>query len=339
MTTGSGKPKQGFRLTAKRKALIAAGKLDIADLILEARAKGFDPDLASIFGKKPKGRPKKRDQQGIPTTARLSVKIEPQNLPAASLETDEQIIKRLDERFATIRLMVQEAANGSIPSLIISGPAGLGKSWTVEEEIKAADPNSVNTTLISGNAKATGVFKTLYKHRFPGQVVLFDDCDSIFGDETSLNILKAVCDTKPKRTVSWKSEVKFVDDDDGTDVPKTFEFEGTVIFISNYSFDAMAESNSKLSPHIKALLSRSLYVELVLNSKRDAIVWIRHQCLDKKILAADVNDETAKEVADFIETNVDKVRELSLRTAVKIAYLAKKSPNWRTTAEITCCRS
>lgn len=326
---GQGIPKCGFKMTAKRRRLIAEGKLTIEDLILEARAKGLNPDLASIFKKQaPKAQ-----------RVALTAQVDPQTLPEIAVETDEEIIVRLNERFETIRLMTKEAAIGGIPSLIISGPAGLGKSWTVEEEITAADPNKLNTTTISGNARATGVFKTLYRHRLPGQVVLFDDCDSIFGDEAALNILKAVCDTKPKRTVSWKSEVKFVDDEDSTDIPKTFEFEGTVVFISNYSFDTMAESNSKLSPHIKALLSRSLYVELVLNSKRDAVIWIKHQCLEKKILADIVDDEKAKEVVEFIEQNVGKVRELSLRTAVKVANLAKKNNNWRMIASITCCKT
>ena len=51
-------------------------------------------------------------------------------------ETDEEIRKRLDERFDAIEMMAGASCSGDIRALIISGPAGLGKSHTTEMALK-----------------------------------------------------------------------------------------------------------------------------------------------------------------------------------------------------------
>ena len=65
-------------------------------------------------------------------------------IPARSNETDKQIDKKLKDRFAILKIMTEAAISGDIKSLIISGPAGLGKSFTVEEAIEEWDPTEKN---------------------------------------------------------------------------------------------------------------------------------------------------------------------------------------------------
>ena len=142
---------------------------------------------------------------------------------AVNAETDEQIDARIAERFQILDLLTESCMVGNSRSLIVSGPAGLGKSFTVERTLAQWDPNGVNHTIVKGYVRATGLIKLLYQFREEGQVVVFDDADTIFFDDTSLNLLKAVCDTTERRRVSWLSEGKLMDDETGEIIPRTFE--------------------------------------------------------------------------------------------------------------------
>jgi len=255
-------------------------------------------------------------------------------------ETETQIAKRINDRFEILDYLVNESIEGSLRSLIVAGPAGLGKSWSVETPLTKWDTSLTSWTQIKGYVKATGLFKLLYKFRNPGQVIVLDDADSVFFDETALNMLKAVCDTTETRRVSYLSEGILYDDDTEERLPKTFTFEGTIIFITNYDFDEMIDKGHKLAPHLSAMLSRSHYVDLAMKTKEDYIVrikWmIKNGLLDSKGLSV----SQIKAVTAFIDQHQDRLRELSLRVALKIADICKGGKsNWKKVAEVTCCRN
>lgn len=254
-------------------------------------------------------------------------------------ESDADIDKRLTERFEVLSYLGQGAVTGTVKALIVSGPAGLGKSFTIENIIEAHDPEGERTTHIKGYSRATGLFKQLYKHRFSGNVVVFDDADAIFYDDVSLNILKAATDTSKKRTISWMSEAKF-EDDDGDTIPKRFEFKGTIIFITNLDFDALIDRGHRLAPHLKALISRSHYVDMTMKTKRDYYIRIK-QVVKQGMLSRegyDANEEA--DVMDFVDRYFDNLRETSLRSVIKIAALRKTNPaKFEALAKVTCCRN
>lgn len=252
------------------------------------------------------------------------------------VETDEQIEQRIAERFDILDTLTESCINGLARAMIVSGPAGLGKSYTVEHRLRAWDPNDLNHTIIKGYVRATGLVKLLYQYRHPGQVIVFDDADTIFFDDTSLNLLKAVCDTTERRRVSWLSEGKLVDDESAELIPRSFDFDGTIIFISNYDFDAMIDRGHKLAPHLQALVSRSHYIDLAMKTRRDYLVRIR-QVISMGLLSHLTLDEQA-DVITFIECNHESLREMSLRIAIKIGALRKQSDNWEKIARVTCCR-
>jgi hypothetical protein len=252
------------------------------------------------------------------------------------IESDDQIEQRIAERFDILDTLTESCISGLARALIVSGPAGLGKSYTVEHRLQAWDPNDLNHTIIKGYVRATGLVKLLYQYRQAGQVIVFDDADTIFFDDTSLNLLKAVCDTTERRRVSWLSEGKLIDDESAELIPRSFDFEGTIIFISNYDFDAMIDRGHKLAPHLQALVSRSHYIDLAMKTRRDYLVRIR-QVIAMGLLSHLSLDEQA-DVITFIECNHESLREMSLRIAIKIGALRKQSDNWEKIARITCCR-
>lgn len=257
-----------------------------------------------------------------------------------SNETDAQIWERISTRFDILSTLTHATVTGESRALIVSGPAGLGKSYTVEDTLKEWDPNGVNHTFIKGFVKATGLYKLLYQHREAGKVLVFDDADSIFYDDVSLNMLKAVCDTTEIRRVSYLAEGSLVDEDSAERIPKSFEFNGAIIFITNLDFDHLIDRGHKLAPHLQALISRSHYIDLAMRTKRDYIIRIK-QVIDQGLLDSfGLYSAEQKEVIDFITQNSEQMRELSLRSALKIAALRKTGgPKWKNIATVTCCRN
>lgn len=251
-------------------------------------------------------------------------------------ECDYAIEQRISDRFEILDALTEQCINGDSRSLIVSGPAGLGKSYTVEKRLRNWDPEELNHVIVKGFVRATGLIKTFYKYCNPGQVIVFDDADSIFHDDVSLNLLKAVCDTTERRVVSWLSEGKLIDDETAELVPRSFEFHGSVIFITNYDFDVMIDRGHKLSPHLQALVSRSHYIDLDMRSRQDYLIRIRQVVADGML--SDLTIEEKADVLTFIECHSDELRELSLRMCKKLGTLRKNRADWERIARITCCR-
>jgi type II secretory ATPase GspE/PulE/Tfp pilus assembly ATPase PilB-like protein len=76
-------------------------------------------------------------------------------------ETDIQIREKLAVRFDALQVMSDATAVGKNRSLIVSGPAGLGKSFTVEAAVKKHG-DKINAVSIKGYVRPTGLYKTLY---------------------------------------------------------------------------------------------------------------------------------------------------------------------------------
>lgn len=254
-------------------------------------------------------------------------------------ETDAEIEARLAERFDILSELTDAAIKGHSRALVVSGPAGLGKSFTVEQALEAWDPDACNHTIVKGYVRPTGLYRLLYQHRMANQVIVFDDADAIFFDDVSLNLLKAVCDTTERRVVSYMSEKLLVDEEEAVTIPKTFEFKGTIIFITNLDFDAMIEKGHKAAPHMQALVSRSHYIDLAMKTRRDYMVRIKQVVKQGLLSNQGLNKEQQDDVLAFLDKNADRLRELSLRMAIKVGAIRKlNKPNWMAMAKATCCK-
>jgi len=252
-------------------------------------------------------------------------------------ETDEEISTRIRERFDVFHELAMATISGDSRALIASGPPGLGKSFTVERILENKDESEYRVA--RGFVRATGLYRLLYETRHKNSVLVLDDSDSVFFDDVTLNLLKAACDTTERRRVSWRAETKMRDEDEDP-IPTVFDYEGSVIFITNYDFDRMIQSGHKLAEHLSALVSRAHYLSLTLRTKRDFIVRIKQVIEEDGMLSDRLTKKQINEVVAFIEKNSDNLWELSLRMAIKIASIMKANPgNWERTAKITCLRS
>jgi hypothetical protein len=249
-------------------------------------------------------------------------------------ESDWEIEKRLNARFNALNVMSKATARGINRALILSGPPGLGKSFGVE---RAAEELCPDFEQIKGYIRPTGLYKTLYKNRHKGSLVVFDDIDSLFSEETSLNLLKAACDSTDVRRLSWLSSA-IMEDEDGEEIPSSFVYEGSIIFITNVDFQQQVDRGSKLSPHFDALMSRSHYLSLGIKNKRDYIIRIK-QVLAAGMLSDVLSEQQKSEIVDFLEENSSRMRELSLRMVKKLSDLMQMDEkNWKELASITCMK-
>jgi len=249
------------------------------------------------------------------------------------VETEEQIELRLAERFEILDVLTEACIVGNSRALIVSGAPGIGKSFGVEKILKDHDPSGESYEIVRGYTRATGLIKLLYRYRHDGNIIVFDDADSAVNDDIALNLLKAVADTTDRRIVSWLSEGTLIDEETAERVPRSFEFNGSVIFLTNLDFEGMVNKNHKLSPHLQALMSRSHYLDLSMKSKKDYLVRIR-QVLKQGMLS-NLSFSERSDVITFIEKNYEQMRELSLRACVKLGSLRKSSDRWESIARVT----
>ena len=250
------------------------------------------------------------------------------------VETDVEIDARLNKTYRSLETLVDSVASGYTKSLIVAGAAGVGKSYTIRKQLE--QHLSCNFTFVKGYTRPTGVFKLLYENRFPGQVLVLDDMDTAFNDSTSLNLLKGALELSNTRRISWLSEKEFLDQD-GLEIPKSFDYEGTVIFITNLDFNYLINKGDKLSPHLDALKSRSLYLDMRIKTNRELLIRIKQVIKSSTLLTKyGLNDLEQADVIEYIEKNIDYLDNISLRTVEKLAVLYISSPDeWQDLADVT----
>ena len=260
------------------------------------------------------------------------------SVTAAGPETDEEIIERLRDRFSMLTDMTKAVKKGDVRAMIVSGPPGVGKSHGVEEVLdryKMMEDMGGRKTheVVKGAMSALGLYAKLYKMADEGNVIVFDDCDSIFSDELSLNILKAALDSKKNRKIHWNTDSHKLRQEG---IPDCFTFKASAIFITNLKFNKV---KGKLREHLEALESRCHYMDLTIDTEREKMLRIRQVIQDGMLDGYKLSDEVKQEIIDFVDTNKNRLRELSLRTVLKVADLAVSFPNrWEVFAENTVMR-
>jgi hypothetical protein len=260
---------------------------------------------------------------------------------AVAHESDEEAIERIRNRFQILDEMTKAATTGDIRAMIVSGPPGVGKSYGVEKIVEQAclfdklSGKRLRAEVVKGSATPIGLYQTLYKYSDKNCMLVFDDCDSILVDDVALNLLKGALDSGSKRKISWLSESSSLRREG---IPDSFNFNGSIIFITNLKFDKM--KSQKLKDHLDALQSRCHYLDLTLDTMRDKILRIKQIAADGALFEnMDLDKEAETEVIEFMEENKNSLREVSLRMAIKVAQLRKSfALRWKDMAKVTCMK-
>ena len=256
-------------------------------------------------------------------------------------ESETEAMDRIASRFAVLDEMSKACIAGDIRAMIVTGPAGIGKSHGVTLQMEKASMFDKITgkrprfEIVKGAMSGIGLFAKLYKYSDAKNVLVFDDCD-IWEDQDAINVLKGALDSGKTRRISWNKDSRLLRDEG---VPNTFDFHGSIIFITNKTFDQ--KKASKMQPHLDALQSRSHFLDLTVDTERDKMLRIKqvHRDADGGLFADyDFTQEQTDEVMQFIFDNHNKLREVSLRMCLKVADLVKISGTWRELAKATCMK-
>jgi hypothetical protein len=274
------------------------------------------------------------DQMSVATVVEAQVSL-PQ-------ETDEAAMNRIATRFEILDQMAKACIAGDIRAMIVTGPPGVGKSHGVIEQMNKASlfdkisNRKPRFEIVKGAVSGIGLFATLYKYSDAKNVLVFDDCD-VFTDPDALNVLKGALDSGKKRRISWNKDSRLLRDEG---VPNSFDFNGSIIFITNLNFED--RRSNKIQAHVDALQSRCHFLDLTIETQRDKMLRIKQVHRDANGgLFADNNFSAsmADEILEFMEANQNRLREISLRMSLKIADLIKVSANnWKLLAESTCMK-
>jgi len=255
-------------------------------------------------------------------------------------ETEEEAMERIEETFLMQDKIVDAAARGVVRGLVIVGPPGIGKSFGVTKQLEAA---SMFQTLagkdplfeiLSGGVSPIGLYKKLYFNRAKGLTLVLDDSDGVLFEEESLSLLKAALNSGDSRRICWNKESRALE---GEDIPNAFDFEASIIFLSNIDFERTAAGTSRIAKHLGAILSRCHYLDLEIGSTRDKLLRIKQVIRQGMLEPYDFTKAQENEIVDFIMHNSEYLREISLRMVKKIADLVKSDPHeWQALVEATC---
>lgn len=250
------------------------------------------------------------------------------------LESEEAAMKRIKTTFDLFGEIVDTVPLGYIKGLIVSGPPGVGKTHTVTESLKTITKDDTRFILVKGYVSPINVYKTLYRYSREKCVVVFDDCDDAFKDETAISILKAALDSSKRRDISWLAESRTLV---AEDIPNRFEFKGGIILLTNIDFER--STIPSLRVHFDAMMSRCHYMDLEIGSQRDQLLRIKQIVKEGLLKEYMLNTNQTEEVLEFVYTNFNFLRETSLRMVKKVADVYKAKPyKWRQFAELTCLK-
>ena len=219
------------------------------------------------------------------------------------------VVEKRDPKkmFKNLERLTKMVGRGIQPSLVITGGAGLGKTYLVKKTLTDMGLEEAKQFVhFKGRATAAGLFVTIYENA--DKIIVLDDCDSVFKDVDAVNLLKAALDSYDTRKLSYIS-TKPLKDTYGDPVPRHFEFTGKVIFISNIS-------QSKLDEAIK---SRSFVADISMNTKQ---MFKRIEDLQddiEKKIPAEVK-EKALTIMKKLEKKYDGV-EINLRSFIKASRI------------------
>jgi hypothetical protein len=231
----------------------------------------------------------------------------------------------INTRFGFVEKLVTMVASGVQPSAVITGEGGLGKTYTVTKTLEShgykdisdlADfqvGSIVNTrkcfTMIKGYSTAKGLYRTLFENN--KSIIVFDDCDAVLKDPVALNLLKGALDSYGKRIISWNADMK---DDD---LPRSFEFTGRVIFISNMAQEKIDQ----------AIRSRSMMIDLSmsLDQKIDRMEFIAKS--DEFLPEYDATIKA--DALALIRKIKSECKEISLRTLIAVSKIRASNKEWK----------
>ena len=253
--------------------------------------------------------------------------------------------------FSNLNAHVMVVGKGLSPALLVTGPGGIGKSFSVEKILSHFGKKNKDFVIMKGKCTPSAMFEFLFKNY--DKICVFDDCDSVLSSKEGIAVLKGALDSGRTREISWNTKrPDMVDTFDcetrkevlarlkewskthkgKTGVPNHFQFEGSVIFVSNMTRKELASKDS-------ALLTRCDLVDIKV-TRDEVLTRIRYLLPEikiydangKNISKAGLKKEVFRWISSptFLNDRRMKNKALDFRVFIK-AYKARFAnlPNWK----------
>lgn len=263
------------------------------------------------------------------------------------------VVKRVIDNFDMVYTMTQSFVINSDPNskmgesalkgLCIPGDAGLGKTHAVKKALIDLDATDRVEYISGGSITAAALFVKLYLNKDRGRIVVLDDVDIVHRsgkDKTDMiDMIKGATATALIRTISWETAqanplmTKY-------NVPNSFDFYGSIIWITNDPMDEIAKATKN---HWVAIASRFTWIPCFFNDDEKTLYTLHciseygllgKQCQAKK---GGYPKKVIDMTYEYIQENYDKLSECTPRMAIKIADLIHfNKDNWKTLVKIQC---
>jgi hypothetical protein len=262
----------------------------------------------------------------VKTTEDLYTSITSDPIFTPSLKSQIQSVQKhqdLTEKF------VKKVINGVHKNAILQGPPGLGKSFSVQTALMTAGLiDGTDYRIVKGHITPLQLYAALYMYRRPGQILVLDDCDDVFGSELGIGLVKTATDPD-NRTITFDStRVPVIN---GTEV-REFVFNGTLIVCSNVALSSGRQS--RRNQHMAAILSRTTTWPLGWNTRELKFAQVFNMVVNNDYLSnsarTKISDSQKAELLTFLLENLNDVANLDLRLPQKIAAeMVADSINWK----------
>lgn len=223
--------------------------------------------------------------------------------------------------FKEMQMYVKMVIKGIQPAVILCGAPGIGKTFRVKQQLKAAGYTMTPDNTVKGKCTPRQLYLTLYNNKGKGDIVLVDDADSLVGPkapEDCINILKAALDSTSDdegRLVSYKvsGELK---DDEGVPVPKSHYNKCGMIVITNYSVG-----------QIDTALRNRAFTQSLDFSTKDLLQIIRD--IMPNIESNHLSMQSKAKAMNYLEKLVEEGKpiEVSCRSFITCARIYENSEN------------
>ena len=256
-------------------------------------------------------------------------------------KSNNPIVQDVCDRFNTVYKLskVFVTGNSAQKGMIISGDAGTGKSHFVQKAFVDTDSTHRVDYNKSKSFTAASFYVKLYLNRNAGDVVTLDDCglEHLTGKDfqTVTDMIKGATEmTKGRRMIGWEraSTNKLMEEHN---VPSEFDFQGSIIWITNSSFEQLAK---KFGENWEAMQSRFIQVPIRLN-EQEKLMYTLYLLEDVGMLEGSMcqtkeggySKEIVDETVKYIRSNYKYMNNVTARVAAQIADTMEHFPeDWKT---------
>jgi len=171
---------------------------------------------------------------------------------------------------ADIRIAIESKFNtllkltGKMPAVVVSGPAGIGKSYGVEDELKR---QGREVFITKAGLSPVGLYRLLYENSKENYTLVIDDSDKILFEREGIDLLKAALDTNEPRRVQWNKQNPRLEK---MGIPLQFETKGHIILITN--LDLRNAGSKSRQNDFSTLTSRANYLDLGMKNLEEKLM-------------------------------------------------------------------